>query len=797
MNKDNKITILLVDDDVIIHLDKKISLENLGYNVISANSGEKALQIFKNNQDIDLVLMDIELGKGIDGSQTTILILKEREVPVIFLSSHKEPEIVKKTGLITSYGYVVKDSDIMVLEISIKMALRLFEVKKALILRESYLTAIIENQPGMLWLKDVDSKFLVVNKNTSDFYGLNSPDLLVGKSDFDICPKDFAEKYIADDIKVMKTKKSFKIEEPISVKENIIGKGNNGWFETYKTPILDKNGIVIGITGYAFDITDHKITENELIEHEKDSRRSFEEHTSAQLIIDPVTGNIFDANNAASKYYGLSREELRKMNINQINGFSEEKNQKEMKKSKEEALLESLNRLDTIINTIAAPIFIKDRKHRWIISNEAHCQFMGLKREEIIGRDDYYYYPKEEADIFWEKDEEVFNTGKPNINEELNTDQSGNIRYTITKKTLYTDDRGEKFIVGIINDITERKLAEEALHDSTAKLETLFRVSPLAITLLDINGNVQLWNKATENIFGWTAQEITGRPNPIIPENNLDQYSVKSIQVIQDATVVNWEVDCQRKDGSTVNVSVSSSPVYDAAGNINGRMSIITDITERKQYEVKIKKLLEEKELILKEVHHRIKNDMNTISGLLMLQGETLKDPSAIEALKDAGNRVQSMMILYEKLYQSDDFTNISVINYLSSLVEEVVANFPNSKSVKIEKKIDDFIIDVKTLQSLGIIINELLTNIMKYAFTGRNDGLIKVSVLLKGNNVIVIVEDNGSGINESVDFDNSKGFGLKLIGMMVKQIKGTIRIERGNGSSFSVGTKIILEFEK
>ncbi len=219
--------------------------------------------------------------------------------------------------------------------------------------------------------------------------------------------------------------------------------------------------------------------------------------------------------------------------------------------------------------------------------------------------------------------------------------------------------------------------------------------------------------------------------------------------------------------------------------------------------EEKINSLLKEKELILKEVNHRIKNNMNTIHSLLFLQSNILKDPAGIDALNDAASRVQSMAVLYDKLYRSRDFQKISVMYYLPPLIDEIAANFPISKSVKIEKNIEDFILHAKTLQSLGIIINELLTNIMKYAFTGRDDRKITVEAFIKraesnsalaetrtDSTVCITVQDNGIGIPDSVDFENSTGFGLQLVWMLTQELKGNIQIERGNG------TKIILEFK-
>jgi two-component sensor histidine kinase len=225
-------------------------------------------------------------------------------------------------------------------------------------------------------------------------------------------------------------------------------------------------------------------------------------------------------------------------------------------------------------------------------------------------------------------------------------------------------------------------------------------------------------------------------------------------------------------------------------GKPYGRVWQHKDITETKKAEEKINNLLTEKEIILKEVHHRMKNNMHMVKSLLSLQIGATKNPSVINALRDAESRVQCMMILYEKLFLSKGYTNASVRNYLSSLIDEVIVIFPNRGSVKTEKNIHDFELEAKKLQSVGIIINELLTNIMKYAFTGRDDGLITVSSSLSEGKASFIIEDNGNGIPESIDFGNTSGFGLSLVKIMTGQLAGSIRIERIKG------TRIVLEFD-
>jgi len=167
-----------------------------------------------------------------------------------------------------------------------------------------------------------------------------------------------------------------------------------------------------------------------------------------------------------------------------------------------------------------------------------------------------------------------------------------------------------------------------------------------------------------------------------------------------------------------------------------------------------------------------------------------MKDSAASTALHDAENRVQSMMILYDKLYCSHDFRGMSIKSYLGPLVDEIIKNFANRDIVIVEKDIADFSLEANIIFPLGIIINELLSNIMKYAFTGRDRGVINVAASKTDDHVIITLKDDGSGIPESINFENSTGFGLNLVGMLTSQIGGNIRIERGTG------TKFILEFD-
>jgi PAS domain S-box-containing protein len=362
-----------------------------------------------------------------------------------------------------------------------------------------------------------------------------------------------------------------------------------------------------------------------------------------------------------------------------------------------------------------------------------------------------------------------------------------------TNASIIYDSNGEFLsFLGVARDITENKKSEKALRESETKYRTILNDITDGYFEIDLMGNLIFCNPAFARMLRYSEAELLTMNNrQVMNAENAKKTFLKFNEVYRTGIPMetfDWEFI--RKDGTLMIADSGIHLRYDEQHEKTGFWGLIRDITERKQAGDRIKGLLAEKELILKEVHHRIKNNMNTISSLLALQADTLTDPSAITALADAGSRVQSMMMLYEKLYQTAEFNTISIKNYLPSLVDEIAANFQNCKSVKIEKKIDDFVLDVKKLQPLGIIINELITNIMKYAFKDKADGVITVSALLAGNRVSLIVKDNGCGIPESIDLENSTGFGLQLVHMLAEQLGGRINIERGEG------TKFVLNFD-
>ncbi len=344
-------------------------------------------------------------------------------------------------------------------------------------------------------------------------------------------------------------------------------------------------------------------------------------------------------------------------------------------------------------------------------------------------------------------------------------------------------------VAGMFSIALERALALEALKSSHEKLAATLNALPDAMFEVDMEG---IFREDRSH----TSEDLYVPPEAFIGKSLEDVLPAPVSPLVREALR-----DAEMKGSHRGTVYCLEMPAgprwYELSVACKGApgtpemrfIALVRNITERKEAEEKITSLLAEKELLLREVHHRIKNNMNTMMNLLTLQSATLHDPAAVTALKEARSRLSSMGLLYDKLYRSENVREMAISDYLPPLINEIVGTFPSRGMVEIKMDIGDFVLGVKVLSSLGLMVNELLTNAMKYAFSGRRSGVITISASSGDNRATFMVEDNGVGIPESIAFETSTGFGLQLVALLTKQLKGTIRLERGQG------TRFILEF--
>ncbi len=839
-------TILLVEDEAIIALGERKALEKYGYSVTTVLSGEEAIADCESYDAIDLALIDINLGSGIDGVETATRILRRKTIPIVFLSSHSEPEYVERTESIASYGYIVKNSNITILDAAIKMAFKLFEANQKIKAATDRVEAILETLPDLLFEVGLDGYYY--NIYSSHSHSLYRPAKeIIGKCVCDILPAMQAEIVMSAIAEANEKGYSVGKQYELSVPAGVF------WFEVS----VSRLGGAADMPRFILlrrDITKRKQIEIELITSNKmfqavldsipqyicwkDRNSTFlgcnKNHLGlfnlpdTESIIGKTDWDLHQGKaeiqkfikddrdvmeNDAPKYHIIEKAyypngKLRWLETNKVPLHDAEGNVYGImiaysditeKKELEDSLAKEQYLLNILMENCTDYIYFKDLEGRYIRNSKAHASFLGLSDpSEMVGKTDFDFYTNEYARQAYDDEMSIAKTGKPCSKEEKETVANRPDAWALTEKQPLRDKEGNVIgTFGISRDVTERKRAQEALKESNERYRGIIeRISDYIFTVYCEDGRIvrTLHNPACIAVTGYTAEEFALDPylwfKMILPEDR-DRVARHAERILSDAFPEAIEHRILRKDGTLRWIRNTPVQHRDASGEVASYDGIIVDITERKLAEEEIQKLLREKELILKEVHHRIKNNMNAITSLLNLQASTLTEPEAITALKDAGSRVQSMMVLYDKLYQTSSFTDVSIKEYFPSLVEQIIDNFPNSSAVEIETEIEDCILSVGVIQPLGIIINELLTNIMKYAFIGKENGLIKLSVSLRGVIVEVMIEDNGNIIPEGIDFTSSPGFGLMLVKSLTEQLRGTIRIERGNG------TKIILEFEK
>lgn len=212
------------------------------------------------------------------------------------------------------------------------------------------------------------------------------------------------------------------------------------------------------------------------------------------------------------------------------------------------------------------------------------------------------------------------------------------------------------------------------------------------------------------------------------------------------------------------------------------------DITDRIRSENEIRSLLNEKKLLLKEVHHRVKNNMMSISGLLTLKSESGINTESAAILKEMSVRVMTMMRIYDKLYRSEEYSQIHLREYLGDLINEISSTFLAGDSIRIEHDIEDLYIRQSSVFAIGIIVNELVTNSLKYAFPGGRKGFISINLRTKGDSEIkIVIHDNGIGIPDTNSITLNTGFGLDLVKIMVEQSGGSLTASAENGTTFTI----------
>ncbi|HWQ18524.1 MAG TPA: PAS domain S-box protein [Methanotrichaceae archaeon] len=471
----------------------------------------------------------------------------------------------------------------------------------------------------------------------------------------------------------------------------------------------------------------------------------------------------------------------------------------------EEALREQLNFLQQLIDAMPNPVFYKDTKGIYLGCNKAFETYTGLSKEHVLGKGVYDLYPKDVADIYFEADNELFNDPGVQVYEASAVRVDGSRSDVMFNKATYLDTEGHLAgLVGVILDITERAHMENALRESEQRLADIIDFLPDATMVIDKEGTVIAWNHAMEVLTGIKAEEMLGkgRYEYALPFHGQRRPILIDLVLGPDAAVESSYSNLERKGSTLVGEAYMSNlgggrtylwcvaaALYDSKGNIAGAVESIKDITDRKQSEDLLKSSLQEKEVLLKEVHHRVKNNLQIIHSLLNIQSRYVRDENTRSALAESRGRIKSMALIHEILYRSGNLAKVSFAVYIKSLIEAIFSSYNVDKGrVRYKLNLEEVFLEIDQAISGGLILNELVTNCLKHAFTDGREGLIQIELHSADGAIVLVIVDNGIGLPAgSIGSQDSRSLGLTLVDSLVKQLKGRTEIDLSRGTEFRI----------
>lgn len=371
-------------------------------------------------------------------------------------------------------------------------------------------------------------------------------------------------------------------------------------------------------------------------------------------------------------------------------------------------------------------------------------------------------------------------------------DKYGKLNWLKIKLTIFTRDENNKAkqLIGLLEDIQESLIIKDNHKESEQSYKNLFNTIADAIFIQDYDGIFIDVNAGSSLLFGYPVEELIGKNYEFIAcqeENNFDDLHNK-LELAKKGITQKFELVGRKKNGEKFLTEVQ---IYN--GIYFGREVIIIhlrDITERKKAEMKMQSALSEKNVLLKEVHHRVKNNLQAIIYLIEMQIDKLDNKKIQLFLRELQEQARTMSLVYEQLYQSDHLAEVDMDGYLKNLTSHLLQAFSSGRDITFNVEAENVLLDVETAMPCGLIVNELLTNSLKYAFSDLQNKTPQINIKLsrKNNLVEIIVMDNGKGIPQDYDWENTDSLGLKLVNFWVKyQLGGIIELDTTLGSKFTI----------
>jgi len=732
-------------------------------------------------------------------------------------------DLIKKKGRVTGLVSIAQD-------ISAQK-----KVEEFLQVSEKRYSNLFHQSNDSVFIHDMNGKILDVNKKALELFGYKRSDMLVLKI-LDLHPRS--------EIEV--SKKAFQsISKRGFIDFECRFKKKNGdvFYAEVSSSLFEAEGKKL-VQGVVRDITDRKLADDALRKSEMRYRALFEFANDAVFIMS-TEGEQVLVNNKAANMLGYSIDELSgksfkdiiapdeyKAAVNKLQGvlagksyspyerIARRKDGTEFpveitatlirnldgeplfiqsvvqdisdRKKTEETLKESKEMYTTLVETSPDAVTITDLEGNITYVSLRTLEIHGYESaEEMFGKNVFSLIApenQEEALVILKK---TLEEGSERNKELIFLKKNGTQFIGEINVSLVKDVKGSpKALIGITRDITERKKAEQELSDSERKFRSVVENANDAIYIITSDG-FEYVNSAFERLTGFASEEVCGEAFNFW--DIIHPGDVKMIRDREDARRKGKEVP-SRYEFRILAKDEKIKTVEPATVHIGKKgemkvMGILRDVSERKQAEDRVKTSLREKDVLLREIHHRVKNNMQIISSLLRLQSRMIEDGKLIEMFKESQNRIRSMALIHEKLYQTEDFSRINFAEYIRSLTVHLFHTYKvNPNIVRMNVEVRDIFLDINRAIPCGLIINELVSNSLKHAFPDNKKGEVCIRLLTnKQKKTKLTVSDNGIGLPKNVNLLEPETLGLQLVSDLVNQIVGTIKVTRTKGTSFHI----------
>ncbi|MCJ7500816.1 PAS domain S-box protein, partial [bacterium] len=452
--------------------------------------------------------------------------------------------------------------------------------------------------------------------------------------------------------------------------------------------------------------------------------------------------------------------------------------------------------IDSLLSTVGALVIVMDPGGEIVLFNQTCEKVTGFDSDVVLGRHLWdFLIPHTSVPQARESFTELAEKRVPTSFEGSVLTSSGREITVLWNNTFITDENDEiKWLIATGIDISKRIRMQAEIKEREHFLSSIFSSIQDGISILDTNMNVIGVNPTMEKWYSYRTPLTGKKCYEVYHGRDSMCEECPSRETIKTRKTSFMIVPRIGEDGSTTGwLELYSFPFIDmTSGRMKGVIEYVRDITDRKAAEDRLQSSLYEKEILLKEVHHRVKNNLQVISGLLNLQAHHITDEKALEIYKESQNRVVSMALIHQDLYQSKNLSRVNFAEYVRNLAQNLFTSYGiKNNRVRLTLDAEELDIVVDTAIPCGLVVNELISNSLKHGFPDGRKGEIRITfAAFEDEMFILTVADDGVGFPAKKDPEKTGSLGLQLVSVLVQQLGGTLELDRTDGTSFTITFK-------